>query len=525
MSNIIDLLKNKKWDELLKINKFDCFIDEVIKNCINKKDSDCIQNAINQIFTDYLFGKTNRDCVIFALKVGITNINQVNNNNESIAILATKLNDIELISLINNYPMFDIDVKDNSGKTALFYAVENKNVNLIKKIKNMDPDLDIIYPKDINKKATIKDYISYESEDFKNAVLGLRCYLENEPEYKQKYNEITLKNDNKKFLNRNIFDATNIATVKNKQNELYFYCTNNSFYSRNILDFFDIIIDCINGIKTLYESETDESPELSVITFKKACDPLTRFIFNKEQIQYIRSKRRRILCQTDIKKYIENYDSKRDKQYLEFIIDPDEKINELNKIQEKIINKQNITEEDKRLYEFTQNKKKFVKLNCDNIILCALYCQNININKKDEFILDLLDLEKNIDPKLLIYAVEEQNSPKIVNKMIEKLNKRVIEKLFNEKGETLDLIAPLNHQYNFNGISFARSLLFIIANDYSIPLKERKKAIQNLLNNGADINLTDKDGNTILKFLIVKNRLHGGESELIKFIKERGGKI
>jgi len=114
------------------------------------------------------------------LEINNTLINTVNNNNENALILATKSNCKGAITPLLNHHI-NINHQDYLGNTALFYAIDKNNVELIKllvsgnanmNLKNIEGVSPLDYAKKLNYKYILNimmdSYSSIDNESFEN---------------------------------------------------------------------------------------------------------------------------------------------------------------------------------------------------------------------------------------------------------------------------------------------------------------------------------------------------------------------
>jgi len=269
----------------------------------------------------------------------------------------------------------------------------------------------------------------------------IKCYFDNEPEFTKAVIEYE-----EKFKNKVVFDVTE-DTVPD-YTSIKFYCDNKIFHERNVLDLFSIIENCITDIKVVYRQE--DGSEYSYITFSDSCDPINKYEFTKSQIEYIRQKRKNILCNNIIKGIINRFG---------------------------IISEERIKES---------------KIDCSVLLLMAIYCPDDR--KRNNFMLDVIKICKTIDKRLILYAGEEDLNFKVFNKLLEKIPHEDISGLLNERGETiLDIIdnseTDNNKEYELDDIKSVVPLLFTAIVTRSLKALDRFNLVKKLINNGANVNM------------------------------------
>lgn len=285
---------------------------------------------------------------------------------------------------------------------------------------------------------------------------SLNCYFENQPEFQQQK-----KNNLKLYSQINIYDAINIDEVPDEY-IIEFYCEyknskghiTQTFHRRNVLDLFSILEHCISPITVSY-SHGEGAYEYD--TFNDACDPVSKYEFSKQQIEYIRQRRKEILCNPLLKAVINRFASIGEKELQKTIKDFD--------------------------------------ISCSNLLLNAIYCPESN--NKNSFMLKIIETCKNIEPRLILYSAEEDINYKVFNAMIKKISKETLSRLLNEKGETLLDIVQVNptennKNYDIDDIMVVAPLIFTAVVNRDISPKDRYKLVKKLINNGVNVNVKFK---------------------------------
>lgn len=288
----------------------------------------------------------------------------------------------------------------------------------------------------------------------------LQCYFENQPEFqkkKEEHSEIYSKID--------VYDIINIDEVPDDY-IIEFYCEYKyldnkgkeqiakTFHRRNVLDLFKILENCISPIKVSY-SHGEGAYEYD--TFNDACDPINKYEFSKQQIEYIRQKRKKILC---------------------------------NPLLQAVINKFASIDEK----ELQKTIKEF-NISCSDLLLNAIYCpESAN---KNSFMLKIVENCKSIEPRLILYSAEEDINYKVFNVMIKKVSKEILSRLLNEKGETLLDIVQVNptdnnEKYDIDDIIVVAPLIFTAVVDRNLKPEDRYKLVKKLINNGVNLNVKFK---------------------------------
>jgi len=297
----------------------------------------------------------------------------------------------------------------------------------------------------------------------------LFCYFENEPEFKSAKRRYPKEYEKEKIL----YDTTNIDQVL-PEYAIEFYCSDEEgiiihFHKRNVLDLFSIIESCIKPIEVVYNDESGIS--FSKLTYSDSCDPINKYEFSNDQIEYIREKRKLVLCNKLIIGLISEYNFITEKQLSEQILKSD--------------------------------------MDCEQMLLSAIYCKNIDkffTKNKNSFMLSLLKICKTFNKHLLLYAAEEDLDYIVFNEMRKKFDNTNISHLFNEKGYTIFHIinqnpTENNKKYDLSNIKEIAPLLFSAVLTKELIFKERYNVIKKLITNGTDINMPFKE-HTVVKMLI-----------------------
>ena len=284
----------------------------------------------------------------------------------------------------------------------------------------------------------------------------LQCYFENQPEFQKKKEE-----HSEIYKQIDVYDIININEVPDDY-IIEFYCeykylndkgkeqVAKTFHRRNVLDLFSILENCISPIKVSY-SHGEGAYEYD--TFNDACDPINKYEFSKQQIEYIRQKRKKILC---------------------------------NPLLQAVIN---------RFASIPEDKIKEYEMDCNNLLLNAIYCPESP--NKNNFMLEIIKLCKSIEPRLILYSAEEDINYKVFNAMVKKVFKDTLSNLLNEKGETRLYIIQVNptdnnEKYDINDITVVAPLIFTAVVDRIISPEDRYKLVKKLINNGVNVNVKFK---------------------------------
>ena len=296
----------------------------------------------------------------------------------------------------------------------------------------------------------------------------MECYFENTNEFKKLQSQITETNE---------YDTLNIDKVP-KELQIKFICKNNPkvLHIRNVNDLFYIIINSVSNIKVDYGEQevAGETVRYGYDTQSQARDPIINYEFTKKQINYIREQRKDLLCSNDVKNIIKNYSS----------LDKD------------------------KVKTFIESHK----VNCNELIINSIYCKS---EKKNNFIWDLLQICKTIDKYTLIFAVEQGLSPQIVEFLLRFYKNHAQScggvNIMNEKGENVYNISKQNgtfikYKNIFKKFKF-KTPLILRSDEYKLIIK--------LINNGVNINITNKSKTSPLLLAIAEGHIETAK-ELIK---------
>ncbi len=302
-------------------------------------------------------------------------------------------------------------------------------------------------------------------------MTDLKCFFENEPEYKGILS--TVNPASIKFLKRSKYEASGEEIPESAR--IRFYCNDKTFHERNVVDLFNIILNCVSDINIDYGIDEETGLQMGYATQSQACDPINRYEFTKSQINYIREKRKEILCNNLIKETIKNY----------------KKIG---------------------IEKLTKTIKDY-QINCSDLILGAIYCFIVPF--RNDFIIDLLKTCKVVDKNLLIFAVEECLDSVVVDELIKKSPESL--HLFNERGEGIPEIIKklgITNRYNIKNIDF-RTPLFIKA-----VLRNQIELVKKLINNGANVNMQLR-GVPILKYAQKLLETDASMQSLVDLLKDQ----
>jgi len=178
-------------------------------------------------------------------------INSVNSKNENALIIATKLNrQKSVLSLIQH--KIDINHQDNLGNTALYYAIDSNNVDLIKLFVSNHADKTIknndgISPLDFAKKLGYKYILNILKEE-ESVLLSPLTH----EEVKDYYFQFTKEND---------------SEIKYKETEEYLYPYVSDRYSE-----IDLSYDLILAEKTVYLNSIKPRPYSRHSSSVESCD-------------------------------------------------------------------------------------------------------------------------------------------------------------------------------------------------------------------------------------------------------------
>lgn len=278
---------------------------------------------------------------------------------------------------------------------------------------------------------------------------GLKCYFENEDEY------VNAKKENpEKYKDIISYDTINLDKVSDNV-AIEFYCDDKNFHRRNILDLFSIIENCITPIKVSYQHDDGE---YTYNTYSDSCDPINKYEFTKEQVNYIRQRRKEILCSPLLQALINRFSS----------------------ISSEILQEQ---------------IKKF-NMNCSELLLASIYCPKSA--NKNSFMLEIIKTCDNLNPRLLLYSAEEDINYNVFNAMVKKIDKKILSTLLNEKGETIiDTVnnnpTDNNKNYDLDDIMVVAPLIFTAIVSTNLIPKERYNLVKKLINNGANLNIKLKE--------------------------------
>jgi len=311
----------------------------------------------------------------------------------------------------------------------------------------------------------------------------IKCYFDNEPEYAKAMVEYE-----EKYKSRVVFDITEDTVPA--YSSIKFYCDNKIFHERNVQDLFSIIENCITDIDVSYVQP--DGSEYSYITFSDSCDPINKYEFTKNQIEYIRQKRKSILCNPIIQAVINRWHS--------ILEEGLEKIKELN-------------------------------IDCSDLLLGAIYCPDSK--NKNDFMLAVIKMCETIEKRLILYAGEEDLNFKVFNKLLEKISHEDISNLLNERGETiLDIVGKSetnnNKQYKLDDIKTVSPLLFTAIVTQSLKSSDRFNLVKKLVNNGANVNMKLKGYSPLRMAVAIYTPSDSNDEsidyslEIIKLLKENG---
>ena len=326
----------------------------------------------------------------------------------------------------------------------------------------------------------------------------MKCYFDNTKYFKDNLSKVKEIDE---------YDTLELDKVP-EQFKISFICDNNPSvkHVRNVNDLYYIIINSISNIKTVYETIEDEEGrtfELGVDSITNAIDPILKYQFTKEDIEYIRNRRKQLMCNKQLSEIINIYSSlKKDemKVYLE----------------------------------------KY-KVNCADLIIQSIYCSNKN---KNNFIFDLLKICKTIDKYTLIFAVEEQLNSNIIEFLLNFYEKNARTcggiNIMNERGEnvynimermkTISKYKSILKNRRFNPPLYQKNIkdklkYNLIVNGYPVDIStefliymrvNKVNDFKNFLKKhpNMNINLRDKNDITPLLFAVYNNN----DIEIVKIL-------
>lgn len=305
----------------------------------------------------------------------------------------------------------------------------------------------------------------------------VKCYLENEKEFKEALalnpNLITKikswffkkrENPNITKIKENIvkYDLVNGDDIPDNL-AIEMYCSNNTLHRRNINDLYNIILNSVDNVRVSYIETVGENQfvDYGYNTQTAAVDPYIKYKFTRPQIQYIKNKRKKVMCNKIINDVIKKYN----------------KPNGISK---------------------SQIKEKFdnFEINCDEIIISAIYCPKSI--ERYTLISDLLDLCNNLDKYTLIFALEENLDDNIIKKIVEKYKKLNMDiNVINEMGRNASAIAKNKNRY----VSALYGLRPFELSPKTFELAEK------LIINGVDPNYIFPSNKTLLTIAIKSGKL------------------